>query len=562
MTSIQTNAASTAALRVLRMTSSSLEDAQGQTATGLRVRDSSDNAAYWSISTTMRSDNVAVSAVVDALGLGGAVVDVAYTGLNAGIEVLDEIKSRLVAAREPGIDKGKIQKEIEQLKEQMGKIAQSSNFNGVNWLKTGLPQDLADVSTFKTDIVASFTRSSQNTVAVKTIELDQTQISMLNDGGGGMLQKDIRSLGTIGGFRNMNFTTSSHQGHQDQGFTGPRTFSATDTLSFDITIDQSDYSPGVTANVTIDKGVVDAALGSTTGYIGSGAAMRTVLEYAFRTNNIPATALSTWAGYDTSRFEIQSLEQSGNSGSSIAVSNVVSSFGSGLGLESSSHIIDHDNMYPSQTFSFDTAFTVHNTSEFSFDVKIGTGATDTVTVDRTLVDATLGTTDGVIGSAAELAAVLTAAGQSKGMVAIDDGNSIELTADHAVYPDAGSKAPQMTLGNVRDNIGLLLDFDLEDIDVTNPGITIDHYIEGVEEMLEKATNAATQLGAIQSRIENQQDFAKKIGQTIDKGIGRLVDADMNETSTRLKALQTQQQLGVQSLSIANTRADNILQLYR
>jgi flagellin len=562
MVSIQTNAAATAALRLLRTTSSSLEDAQGQTASGLRIRDSSDNAAYWSIATTMRSDNVAVSAVVDALGLGGAVVDVAYTGLNAGIEILDEIKTRIVAAREPGIDRGKIQKELEELKAQIAKVAQSANFNGVNWLKTELSQDLADVSTFTTEIVASFTRSSQNQVAVKTIDIDLTQISMLNDGGGGLLQKDIRSLGTIGGFRGTSFTTDSHQGHQDHGFTGPKTFSATDVLSFDLTIDASAYSSGVTTTVTIDKALVDAALGTATGTIGSGTAMRTVLEYYFITNGIPATALSTWAGNDPTRFEIQSTEQSGHSGSSIAIGNVTSNFGSGLGLESGAHVIDHDNMYPSQTFGFDTAFTVHNTSEFSFDVKIGNGATSTVTVDRSLVDATLGTSDGIIGSSADLAAVLTAAGQSHGMVANDLGGAVELTADHSVYPDAGSKAPQMTLGNVRDNIGWLVDFDLEDIDVTDPSTTIDHYLEGVEEMLAKATNAATQLGAIQVRVESQHEFARKIGQTMDKGVGRLVDADMNETATRLKALQTQQQLGIQSLNIANTRADGILQLYR
>ena len=45
-------------------------------------------------------------------------------------------------------------------------------------------------------------------------------------------------------------------------------------------------------------------------------------------------------------------------------------------------------------------------------------------------------------------------------------------------------------------------------------------------------------------------------------IGRLVDADMNEESTRLKALQTQQQLGVQALSIANSSAENIMSLFR
>jgi flagellin len=562
MTSIQTNAAATAALRVLRATSSGLQDAEAQASSGLRVRDSSDNSAYWSISTTMRSDNMAISAVTDALGFGAAKVDVAYSGLTSGIGILDEIKAKIVAAREPGVDRGKIQTEIEQLKRQVDQVAQSSNFNGVNWLKTGLAQDLADVSTFNTEIVASFVRSSQNQVSVKTIDLDLARISMINEGGGGSLQKDIRSLGTIGGFRNVSFTTDSHVGHQDHGFTGPKTFGATDTLSFDLTVDQSAYSSGNTTTVTLDKNVIDAALGTATGTIGSAGAMRAVLEHYFQTNGIPATTNSYRAGNDPSRFEIASTEQSGHPGSSIAISNVTSSFGSGLGLESNVHVIDHDNMYPSYTFGFDTTFTVHNSSEFSFDVKIGSGGTSTVTIDRSTVDAALGTSDGVVSSAGELAAVLTAAGQSHGMVAIASGNDIELTADHAVYPDAGGKAPQMTLGNVRDNIGFLLDFDLEDVDVTDTAVSLDHYLDGIEEMLRKTTNAATQLGSIGTRIETQHDFAKRIRQTIDKGVGRLVDADMNEASTRLKALQTQQQLGIQSLNIANTKSDGILQLYR
>jgi flagellin len=562
MTSIQTNAAATAALRVLRTTSSGLQDAEEQASSGLRVRDSSDNSAYWSISTTMRSDNMAISAVTDALGFGAAKFDVAYSGLHSGIDILDEIKAKIVAAREPGVDKGKIQTEIEQLKFQIKQVAQSSNFNGVNWLKTELPQDLADVASFETGVVASFVRSGQNQVSVKTINLDLSKISMINDGGGGSLQKDIRSLGTIGGFRDVNFTTDSHVGHQDHGFTGPKTFSPIDTLSFDLTIDQSTYSSGITTTVTLDKTVIDAALGTTTGIIASAGAMRTVLEYYFQTNGIPATTNSYRAGNDPSRFEIASTEQSGHPGSSIAIANVTSSFGSGLGLESNAHVIDHDNMYPSHIFAFDTAFTVHSSSEFSFDVKIGSGSTSTITIDRSTVDAALGTSDGVVGSAGDLAAVLTAAGQSRGMVAIASGNDIELTADHAVYPDAGGKAPQMTLGNVNDNIGYLLDFDLEDVDVTDTAVSLDHYLDGIEEMLRKTTDAAARLGAIGTRIETQHDFAKRISQTIDKGVGRLVDADMNEASTRLKALQTRQQLGLQSLSIANTKGDGILQLYR
>ena len=46
------------------------------------------------------------------------------------------------------------------------------------------------------------------------------------------------------------------------------------------------------------------------------------------------------------------------------------------------------------------------------------------------------------------------------------------------------------------------------------------------------------------------------------GIGSLVDADMEEASARLQALQVQQQLGVQSLSIANQSPQTILSLFR
>ena len=49
---------------------------------------------------------------------------------------------------------------------------------------------------------------------------------------------------------------------------------------------------------------------------------------------------------------------------------------------------------------------------------------------------------------------------------------------------------------------------------------------------------------------------------IDRGIGTLVDADMNSESTKLQALQVQQQLGIQALSIANQQGQSILSLFR
>ncbi|WP_443092643.1 flagellin N-terminal helical domain-containing protein, partial [Ciceribacter naphthalenivorans] len=105
MTSIMTNSAATAALDTLRSINSSLDKTQNRISSGYRVDSASDNAAYWSIATTMRSDNKALSAVSDALGLGAAKTDTAYTGMEAAIDVVTEIKAKLVAAREPGVDK-------------------------------------------------------------------------------------------------------------------------------------------------------------------------------------------------------------------------------------------------------------------------------------------------------------------------------------------------------------------------------------------------------------------------------------------------------------------------
>ena len=91
---------------------------------------------------------------------------------------------------------------------------------------------------------------------------------------------------------------------------------------------------------------------------------------------------------------------------------------------------------------------------------------------------------------------------------------------------------------------------------------IDMMMSFVDGQLEAMTSTASSLGSLQSRISMQDNFVSSLMDVIDKGIGRLVDADMNEESTRLKALQTQQQLGIQALSIANANAENILQLFK
>src|ERR1700710_36361 len=105
MTSIITNNAAMAALQTLRGINSNLSQTQNAVSSGLRISTASDNAAYWSIATTMRSDGGAMSAVSDALGLGAAKVDTASTAMDSAISIVQSIKDKLVSAEEGSVDK-------------------------------------------------------------------------------------------------------------------------------------------------------------------------------------------------------------------------------------------------------------------------------------------------------------------------------------------------------------------------------------------------------------------------------------------------------------------------
>jgi flagellin len=84
----------------------------------------------------------------------------------------------------------------------------------------------------------------------------------------------------------------------------------------------------------------------------------------------------------------------------------------------------------------------------------------------------------------------------------------------------------------------------------------------VDAALTAVTTYASQLGSTKSQITQQQTFVSNLSNSLTAGVGSLVDADMNVASTKLQALQTQQQLGIQSLSIANQNSQLILKLFQ
>ena len=398
MASILTNSSAMSALQTLRGISSSMETTQGRISSGLKVGSASDNAAYWSIATTMRSDNSSLSAVKDAIGLGAAKVDTAYAGMESVIEVVKTIKDKLVTAQESSADKTKIQGEIAQLTKQLSGIVESASFSGENWLKG----TNADVKT----VVGSFVREN-GSVSVKTIEYAVNPLVSTN-GTSGILDKK--------------------QTVEDQSV----------TLKIN--------TAGTDKDVTVKSYDID---------------LLTKSSAAFEGNYAKVTTAATGGA---------------------AVGDYVKVGGTWVAAkEASSTAADAD-------FGQETAFKTADNKAWVVETQLA-----------------------------------------------------------ANKPGAAATASSN-----------LLTIDIK----TMTTAQLSTMTKAVDKSLGELTTAAADLGSLSMRIDLQEKFASKLGDALTKGIGRLVDADMNEESTRLKALQTQQQLAVQALSIANSDSQNILSLFR
>ena len=98
--------------------------------------------------------------------------------------------------------------------------------------------------------------------------------------------------------------------------------------------------------------------------------------------------------------------------------------------------------------------------------------------------------------------------------------------------------------------------------ITTSAATAASQLTNVEAALQAVTNYAAVIGTTQSRMKAASTLNSDVMTNYTPGVSALVDADMNQASTRLQALQTQQQLGVQSLSIANQSTQLILKLFQ
>ncbi|WP_117190940.1 flagellin N-terminal helical domain-containing protein [Rhizobium terrae] len=423
MTSILTNIAAMAALQTLRSVGSDLENAQKRVSTGLRVGTASDNAAYWSIATTMRSDNGALSAVQDALGLGAAKVDTAYAAMESVVDVVTEIKNKLVAASEAGVDKAKIQEEITQLQSQLKSIASSASFSGENWLQADIggrthatTGEIYAGEPLMKQVIGSFLRDANGNVSVQPIPIKLDENTVLFDLSGG--DAGLLDANMIKGYRQVQDSSGA------------------------------DRYARVNTSAMVDTTAVYKEIGG-----------------------------NIWIKGDT-------LGNFTEGSSGAYLSKVGGAF------------IDVSYSTAAKEYQISTA------------ALLATNASITLT-------------NGV--SVSEL-----------DITKLDD------------YRKTGGTK----------NLGMG-----DGTNVTDSQL-MDALISFVDQQLEGLISSTSKLGSISMRIDMQENFVSKLTDSIDSGIGRLVDADMNEESTRLKALQTQQQLGIQALSIANTNSENILSLFR
>ena len=137
--------------------------------------------------------------------------------------------------------------------------------------------------------------------------------------------------------------------------------------------------------------------------------------------------------------------------------------------------------------------------------------------------------------------------------------------------DITTTTGEMEVTNLTSDAGIAVSFDvtrgtgdlaqLDTVDVSTEA-GAETALGQIENMIQSSIDAAASFGSVEGRIETQSTFVSNLSDSLKSGIGALVDADMEEVSARLQALQTQQQLGVQSLSIANQAPQTLLSLFR
>ena len=138
-----------------------------------------------------------------------------------------------------------------------------------------------------------------------------------------------------------------------------------------------------------------------------------------------------------------------------------------------------------------------------------------------------------------------------------------VTVVTGISRSAAGSISTTTMSFLQQNLGAIQTA-LDAVSITSAGTATlqEAALQTAETQLAAAVAAATAFGIAEKSVETQKEFLGELTDRLDSGIGSMVDANMEEEAARLQALQVQQQLATQSLSIANQSPQNILSLFQ
>jgi flagellin len=511
------------ALQTLKSINNDLSKTQAMISTGKEVGSAKDNSAVWAISKVMESDVKGFKAISESLSLGESSVAVARNGAETVTDLLTNMKEKIVAAQGENVDRTKLQADIDALSDQIQSVVGAAQFNGLNLLK----------GTEDVNILSSLDRSNDGSVTASNITVNRQDLSadkgVYGDGTGADLSPNVTAaLGA----------SSAAGGAADE-------FSADgNTLTLTIASPTAGTGPAPANNAfTLQVGgetvsFTSAATGNTAETVATGI---TAALNAAGIDDITATnAAGVITITSTSAFDDVEVNYSTTDTAATAAVNGGTAGATGAGFSNESISAR------ASTITFDAAANVAEGDGYR--VSIGGQAYDYVAGKGETTEDVARGLKSIIDSAG-LADVSTRVTQD------ETTNEWVLQLDNA-GADVGLTAEGTAGGEATGGLVALAGLDV----TTDTGVAA--ALTNIETMIDTTIDAAAAFGSNQGRIETQSDFISKLTDSLKSGIGAMVDADMEEASARLQALQVQQQLGVQSLSIANQAPQTILSLFR
>lgn len=499
MSSILTNTSAMVALQTMKSINSNMNKVQSEISTGKTVSTARDNAAVWAISKVMESDVKGFKGISDSLALGSSTLTVAREASEKIQTLLSDMKAKIVAAQGENVPREKLQTDVDALRGQIAGIVGAAQFSGLN---------------------------------------------------------------LISGVKDVNFLASLDR-------------SSTGVATSDITVARQDLGTG-TGTVGTTDATVAANIIAPTAAIEKTANSADFVASALLTGNsaeitVAGKVLRVTAAADMTADEVAT-----------ALSLKIND----LGLKDVSSSTSAANISLAWTGAFTT-----------LEAKAGAGVAAPGTASAGIFDV-----NGSVVTLAQRAETVSFGGAkvaegdgysitmggstysyiaAKGETVKDVANGLKIAIDSAKIADLSTQVRQdangvwglhidnnsatsITAPTVDGSIGGTASgglFGLDAIDVTTSD-TARSALSNIETMINRAIDAAAQFGSAQGRIDIQRGFVTALSDAMISGIGTLVDADMEEASARLQALQVQQQLGIQALSIANQQPQNLLALFR